>query len=100
MEIIYKQIPMFEPTKWLGFVTGYRVSRESEKWEAEAHAFNTLISKLAKKDKKKAKKINWQLMADCMAESYRNRSQAIAMFRQNANPRVVDMMETFGGYFL
>jgi hypothetical protein len=97
-EIIYKTIPLFEPTTWLGLTTGWKRSYAATQWEKEAYFFNKTIVQVSRENRKLSKLIPWQTMADCMAESHRNQSQAIMMFRGMASAQVVDMIMTFSKY--
>lgn len=101
-KIVYQTINLFESRTitifGVKFRTGWKVSEAKLNWERESSAFNKAIVLVAKKNKKLSKKIPWQEMASCMAESHRNQADAIMAFRGNAVARVVDMEATFGEY--
>jgi hypothetical protein len=101
-QIVYKTIPLFErmTTTVLGipFNAGWKVSEEKLDWERDTSAFNKAIVLVSKNNKGMSKKIPWQLMSRCMAESYRNCAEAISYYRGSAMAEVIDMEATFGKY--
>jgi hypothetical protein len=87
------RLKIFEPTKFLGFTAGYKISEDKMGWEQAVSDFNDKVL-----DGEPKKGFDYQALADCLAWSYRNSSQAIQGLHQHAVATVVDMEATFGKY--
>lgn len=92
IELTWRTINIFEPIRWFGFITGYKISQDKLDWEAEVRVFNDLILSSDKKD------IPYSQIAETLAESYANSSQAIAMNRGFARARVIDLIASFRSF--
>ena len=87
------ELKIFEPTKFLGFTAGYKISEAKINWENAVSSFNDRVL-----DGELKKGFDYQALADCLAWSYRNSSRAIESSHQHAVAMVVDMEATFGKY--
>lgn len=89
IELTWKTINIFESMRWMGFIIGYKVSQDKLDWEAEVRIFNDLILSSKKKN------IPYSQIAQTLAESYKNTSEAIALQRGGARARVIDLIASF-----